>query len=95
MNGISNHFGDRWRYEYVVNLRASQRTSKLNIKRQKGTQTLLLLIELLPSRDSEIRGAIAKLQRSMQSSNLPEINSSPLKIHIKTPTKWVWQGNKS
>ena len=41
MNRISNHFWDRWRYEYVVNLRESQRTSRLNIKRQKGSQTLL------------------------------------------------------
>ena len=32
INRISNHFWDRWRYEYVVNLRETQRTSKLNIK---------------------------------------------------------------
>ena len=41
INRISNHFLDRWRHEYVVNLRETQRTSKLNIKRGKGTQTLL------------------------------------------------------
>ena len=40
-NRISNHFGDRWRHEYVVNLRETQRISKLNIKKGKGTQTLL------------------------------------------------------
>ena len=31
INRISNHFLDRWRHEYVVNLRETQRTSKLNI----------------------------------------------------------------
>ena len=30
---ISNHFWDRWRHEYVVSLRETQRTSKLIIKR--------------------------------------------------------------
>ena len=41
INRISNHFWDRLRHEYVVNLRETQRTSKLNIKREKGIQTLL------------------------------------------------------
>ena len=50
MNSISNHFWHRWRHKYVVNLCATQRTSKLNINSQKlccaslwwkGTQTLL------------------------------------------------------
>ena len=41
INRISNHFWDRWRHEYVVNLRETQRISKLNIKRGKSTQTLL------------------------------------------------------
>ena len=41
INRISNHFWDRWRHEYVVNLRETQRLSKLNIKRGKDTQTLL------------------------------------------------------
>ena len=42
-------------------------------KREKYPDTFgeLPLTGLLPSRDSEIRGAIAKLQRSMQSSNVP------------------------
>ena len=31
INRISNHFWDRWRHEYVVNLRETQRISKLNI----------------------------------------------------------------
>ena len=33
INRICNHFLDRWRHEYVVNLRETQRTSKLNIKK--------------------------------------------------------------
>ena len=35
INQMSNHFLDRWRYEYVVNLREIQRTSKLNINSLK------------------------------------------------------------
>ena len=31
INRMSNHFLDRWRLEYIVNLRERQRTSKLNI----------------------------------------------------------------
>ena len=41
INRISNHFWDRQRHEYVVNLPELQRISKLNIKREKITQTLL------------------------------------------------------
>ena len=41
INRISNHFWDRWKHEYVVNLRETQRISKLNIKIGKSTQTLL------------------------------------------------------
>ena len=33
INYIGNHFWDRWRHEYMVNLRETQRTSKLNMKR--------------------------------------------------------------
>ena len=32
---ISNHFWHRWRHEYVVNLRETQRASKLNMNSQK------------------------------------------------------------
>ena len=35
INHISNHFWDRWRYKYAVNLRRTQRTSKLNINSPK------------------------------------------------------------
>ena len=35
INRISNHFWHRWRHEYVVNLRETQRASKLNINSKK------------------------------------------------------------
>ena len=35
INRISNHFWHRWRHEYVVNLRETQRAPKLNINSQK------------------------------------------------------------
>ena len=41
INRISNHFWDRWRHKYVVNLHETQQTSKLSIKRGKGTETIL------------------------------------------------------
>ena len=50
INRINNHFWNRWRHEYVVNLHETQRASKLDINSQKlccnslwwkGAQTLL------------------------------------------------------
>ena len=41
INRISSHFWDRWKHKYVINLRETQRTSELNIKRGKGAQTFL------------------------------------------------------
>ena len=35
INRISNHFWQRWRHEYVVSLRETQQTSKLNINSKK------------------------------------------------------------
>ena len=35
INCINNHFCNRWRHEYVVNLRETQETSKLNMNSQK------------------------------------------------------------
>ena len=35
INRISNHFWQRWRHEFVVNLRPTQQASKLNINSQK------------------------------------------------------------
>ena len=68
---------DRWRYGYVVNLRETQRTSKLNLNPLKinGNYIVLVFYEkaprhfwriaivtrALPSRDSQIRGAIVRI----------------------------------
>ena len=74
INRISNHFWDRWRHEYEVNLRETQRTSKLNINSPKVNVNdtglvydekvhihfwgITIVTGVLPSRDSEIKGAI-------------------------------------
>ena len=80
INRISNHFLDRWRHEYVVNLRETQRTSKLNIDSLKINVNDIVLVfyekmlghfwriaivtRVLPSRDSEIRGAIVRIAKT-------------------------------
>ena len=51
----------------MVNLLETEQTSKPNIKRGKGTQTTfgeLPLTGVLPSRDSEIRVAIARIGKT-------------------------------
>ena len=69
INRISNHFLDRWRHEYVLNLRETKRTSKLDINSLKVNvnDTVLVIYEkvlrhfwrigivmrVVPSRDSE------------------------------------------
>ena len=47
---MSNHFLDRWRHEYVVNLRETQRTSKLNIDSLKinVNDIVLVICEKVP-----------------------------------------------
>ena len=93
INCISNYFWNRWRHEYVVNIRETQRTSKLNINSQKINANDIMLVYdekvprhfwrigrvtgVLPSRDSEIRGAIVNIERAMQPLNVP-------KIHVMT-----------
>ena len=80
INRMSNHFLDRWRHEYVVNLRETQRTSKLNInslkinvndivlifyeKVPRHFQRIVIVTPVLPSRDSEIRGAIVRIAKT-------------------------------
>ena len=79
INRISNHFWDRWRHEHVVNLRETQ-TSKLNINSKKVSVNYVFLVYdqnvpryfwrivivtgVLPSRDSEIRGAIVRFEKT-------------------------------
>ena len=80
INRISNHFLDRWRHGYVVNLRETQRTSKLNInslkinvndialvfyeKVPKHFWRIALVTRVLPSRDSAIRGATVRITKT-------------------------------
>ena len=71
---------DRSRHRYVVNLRETQRTSKLNINSLKINVNGIVLVfyekvprhfwriaivtRVLPSRDSEIRGAIVRIAKT-------------------------------
>ena len=71
---------DRWRHEYVVNLLETQQTSKLNKNSLKINNNDIVLVfyekvprhfwrtvivtQVLPSRDSEIRGAIARIVKT-------------------------------
>ena len=71
INRISNHVWHRCRHEYVVNLRETQRTSKLNINSPKINVNDIVLVYdekvpihfwriaivtgVLPSRDSETK----------------------------------------
>ena len=71
---------DRWRHEYVGNLCEKQRTSKLNINSLKINAIDIVLVfyekvsrlfwrtaivtRELPSRDSEIRGAIVRIAKT-------------------------------
>ena len=77
---MSNHFLNGRRHEYVVNLRETQRTSKLNINSLKINVNDIVLVfyekvprhfwriaivtRVLPSRDSEIRGAIVRIAKT-------------------------------
>ena len=80
INRVSNHFLDRWRHEHIVNLRETQRTSKLNInflrinvndivlafyeKVPRRFWRIAIVTPVLPSRDSEIRGAIVRIAKT-------------------------------
>ena len=58
INRISNHFWDRWRHEYIVNLHetTNMKTKYKKRERYPGTFGELPLTLVLPSRESEIRG---------------------------------------
>ena len=80
INHISNHFLDRWRHGNAVNLRETQRTSKVNIyslkinvndivlvfyeKVPRHFWRIVIVTRVLPSRDSEIRGAIVRITKT-------------------------------
>ena len=77
---MSNHFLDRWRHEYVVNLRETQWTSKLNInslkinvnnnvlvfceKVPRHFWSIVIVTRVLPSRDSDIRREIVRIAKT-------------------------------
>ena len=52
---ISNHFWHRWGHEYVVNLRETQRASKLNINSQK-----IMLCQFIMKRCPDIFGELSQ-----------------------------------
>ena len=70
INRISNHFWHRSRHEYVVNLRETQRASKLNISSQKimlswfMMNRMAIVTGVLPSRDSEKKRAIVRIKKA-------------------------------
>ena len=80
INCISNHFLDRRRYGYVVNLRETQLAWKLNInsvninvndivlvlgeKVSRHFWRIVIVTRVLPSGDSEIRGATMRIAKA-------------------------------
>ena len=56
---------------------------------------IALVTRVLPSRDSEITGAIVRIAKTNTLLKYPVKNSLQLKIDIMTLTKQIWQGNKS
>ena len=54
-----------------------------------------IVTRVLPSRDSEIRGATVRIAKTNTILKRPVKNSSQLKIHIMTLTKQIRQGSKS
>ena len=56
---------------------------------------IAIVTGVLPSRDSEIRGAIVRIAKTNTILNVPQINSSQLKIHIMTLAKQIRQESKS
>ena len=109
INHISNHFLDRWRHEYVANLRETQQTSKLNINSLKFNvnDTVLFFNEkvprhfwriaivtrVLPSRDSEIRGLIVRIAKTNTILKCPVKNL--FAVENMTLIKEIMQWNKS
>ena len=51
INRISNHFLDMWRHGYIVNLRETQRISKLYEKVPRHFWGIAIVAQVLPSRD--------------------------------------------
>ena len=80
INRLSNHFLDRWRHKYVLNLRETQQTPKLNMnslkinvndivlafyeKMPRHFWRIAIVTRVLPSRDSKIRRAIVRIAKT-------------------------------
>ena len=80
INRISNHFLDRWRYGYVINLCETQQILKLNINSLKINVNYIVIVfyekviwhfwkitivtRVLPTRNSEIRGGIVRTAKT-------------------------------
>ena len=56
---------------------------------------IAIVTRVLPSRYSQIRGAIVRIVKTNTIFNVPQTNSSQLKIHIMTLTKQIRHGSKS
>ena len=80
INRISNHYLDRWKHEYVINLRETQQISKLNAnflkinvngivlviyeKVPRHFWMIAIVVWILPSRDYEITWAIVRIAKT-------------------------------
>ena len=66
-------------------------------KRERYPDTFgeLLLTGLLPSRDSEIRGAIVKISKTNAIFKRLVNKFFPIEYTYQKPIKQVWQGNQS
>ena len=55
IKGISKHFWDRQRHEYIVNLHETQQTSKLNINSPKTDINNIVLVYTDKAREQKFR----------------------------------------
>ena len=94
-----------------MNLRETQRTSKLNIdslkinvndivlvfyeKVLRDFWRIAIVIRVLPRRNSKTRGAIVRIAKTNAILKRPVNKLFPIENTYQEPTKWVWQRNKS
>ena len=111
INRISNHFWDKLRYEYVVNLRKTQRTSKLNInstkinvigfvlvydeKAPRHFWRIAIVTGVLSSRDSEMARGIVRIANTSAILKHSVNKLFTFENACQTPTKQIRQGKKS
>ena len=96
---------DRWRHEYVVNLRETQRTSKLNKNSLKINVNDIVLVfykkvprrflriaivtRVLPRTNPEIRGAIVRIAKTNTILKRPVKKLFAFKIYIMALSKQI------